>query len=79
MMLLRPFGTSCSRANVLRGAATLADDEALQAAMLFPETEALPDFRTASLDEILAVRIVVDHELNGSLVCDIATVPLNEL
>ena len=46
--------------------------------MLFPETEALPDFRTATLDEILAVRIVVDHELDDPLVCDLATVQFDE-
>ena len=48
----------------------LPTDEALQAAMLLPESEALPDLRATTLDEILAVRVVVDHELDGSLVCD---------
>jgi hypothetical protein len=60
MMLLRAFGTSCSRANVLRGAATLAKDESLSAAMLVPESEALPDLRATPFDEVFAVRVVVE-------------------
>jgi hypothetical protein len=48
-LLVRP---ARSRTDVLRCAATLSEDEAL------------PDLRTTALDEILAVGVVVDHELD---------------
>jgi hypothetical protein len=56
-----------SRANVLRHTATLAVNEAFQAAMLFAKAERLPDFRTTALDEVFAIRILVDHELDDAL------------
>ena len=53
-----------SRTDVLRHAAALAVNEALQSAMLFAKSEFLPDLWTTALDEILTVRVVVDHELD---------------
>jgi hypothetical protein len=37
-------------------------NEALQAAMFFAEAEFPPNLRTTTLDEVLAVRVIVDHE-----------------
>jgi len=31
--------------------------------MLLPEAEALPDLRTAALDEVLPIRVIVDHQV----------------
>ena len=59
----------CSQTDVLCHAATLSADEALQAAMLLPESEALPNLGATTFDEVLAVRVVVNHELDGLLVC----------
>jgi hypothetical protein len=42
-------------------------NEAFQAAMLFAKAERLPDFRTTALDEVFAIRILVDHELDDAL------------
>jgi len=53
------------RANVLGNAATLAVNEALQAAMFLAKAEFLPDVRTAALDEILAIGIGPESELEG--------------
>ena len=39
-------------------------NDPLQAAMLLPETEAPPDLGAAALDEILAVRIGPDGEVD---------------
>ena len=39
-------------------------NKALGASILLTDTEALPDLGTAALDEVLAVRVVVDHELD---------------
>src|SRR5207247_1250118 len=76
MLLIVP--DSCSQTDVLRGAASLARYEALQAAMLLAELELLPDLRATTLDEILAVRVVVDHELDDCLVCSAATVQFDQ-
>lgn len=54
--------------------------------MISPEAEVLPDFGTAALDEVLAVRIVVDHDLGDfvrpvavtALVAITPTVPIDE-
>jgi hypothetical protein len=46
-----------SASDILRSAATLAVNDALQAAMFLPEPKELPDLRTTALDEILAVGI----------------------
>ena len=46
--------------------------------MFLPESEALPDLWTATLDEVLAIRVVVDHELDHPIVCDVSTVSLDE-
>ena len=53
-------------------------NEALQSAMLFAKSEFLPDLWTTALDEILTVRVVVDHELDDRLMCKAATMPLDE-
>jgi hypothetical protein len=47
-----------SRADVLGYAATLAVDDALQAAVLLPELKALPYLISSAFDEVFAVRIV---------------------
>jgi hypothetical protein len=39
-------------------------NEALQAAMILPESEKLPDLRATTLDEILAVGVVVDPQVD---------------
>jgi hypothetical protein len=51
---------------------------ALQAAMFFAESELLPYLRAAALDYILAIRILVDHELDDPLMCDAATLSFDE-
>jgi hypothetical protein len=59
-----------SSSNVLSCAASLAMNDALQAAMLSPEMEFFPDLWAAAFDEIFAIRIgrlVVDHELGDLL------------
>jgi hypothetical protein len=50
-----------SRTDILRGTAALAVNDPLQAPMFSADAEELPDLKTA-LDEVLAVRVVVDHE-----------------
>jgi len=46
--------------------------------MFFAESEFLPDLRTAPLDKVLAIRVLVNHELDDSLVWNAATVPIDE-
>ena len=75
---LSPQPLARSRATVLRHTATLAVNEALQSAMLFAKSEFLPDLWTTALDEILTVRVVVDHELDDPLIKDSATMSLGE-
>ena len=53
-----------SSSDILCSAATLSKDRALKAAMLLAKPEPLPDLRTTALDEILAIGLVVDHELD---------------
>ncbi len=66
--LLLLSALSRSRANILCHAAALVVNYALQAAMLFAEPELPPDHRTATLYEVLAVGVFVDHELNNPLI-----------
>ena len=56
-------------------------DETLQAAMLSPETEFLPDLWATTLDEILAIGVgglVVDHELGDLVSPVVATVAFDQ-
>ena len=64
--------------DVLRNTAPFTLNDALQAAMLFAESEFLPNLWAITFDEILAVRIVVDHQLDDPLVCELATVQPDE-
>ena len=57
-----------SRTDVFRDAAALTVNEALQPPMLLPQPKLLPDLWATALDEILAVRVLVDHELYDPLV-----------
>ena len=52
-----------SRPNVFRHPTAFALNEALQLTMLLAQSKLRPDFGAASLDEVLAVRVLVDHEL----------------
>lgn len=61
MLMLVPASARC-RSDVLGRAAALAVDEALPAAMLPSQSEALPYLQTATLDELFAVWVLVDHE-----------------
>ena len=67
-----------SWSDVLRDAAPLAVNDALQAAMLFPESEKFPDLGATTLDEILAVGVRPNGELDDLVGPIAATVPLNE-
>jgi hypothetical protein len=67
-----------SRADVLRHAATLAKDEALQAAMLFANAKFFPNRQPTTFDEVFAIRVLMDHELDDSLMKDSSTMPLDE-
>ena len=53
-------------------------DNALRATMLFPQPKELPDLWTTALDEILAVGIRPDGELDDLVGPVAATVPLDE-
>jgi hypothetical protein len=77
MLMLIPASARCW-SNVLGRAAPLSVNEALPPSMFFPEAKALPEFGTAALDEVLAVRVLVDHELDGPVIRNVATVPLHE-
>ena len=52
------------RANVLGNAATLAVNEALQAAMFLAKAEFLPDPRSTTLDEVLPIGVGPEGELD---------------
>jgi hypothetical protein len=39
-------------------------NDSLQAAMLFADAEFIPDLEAATFDEVLAVRVIVDQELD---------------
>jgi hypothetical protein len=69
---------ACGRSDVLGGTAALAVDEALRATILLPKSGTLPDLWTATLDEVLAIRVLVDHELDGSVTPDAAAVTIHE-
>ena len=56
---------ACSRTDVLRGAATLAVDNTLQSAMLFANAKLLPRLRATTFDEVLAVGVGPEGELDG--------------
>src|SRR5262245_37272295 len=68
----------CKCTNVLGYTAALAVNDALQSAMLFAKPESLPNFRSAALDEVFAIRIRPYLQIDGSLICEIATVQLHE-
>ena len=61
-------------------------NEALRTSILFAYTEAPPDFGAAALDEVLAVRVVMAHELDDiirpiavtTLITISPTVPIDE-
>ena len=75
---VRRVVVQCSRTDVLRHAATLSEDETLRATVLLAESELLPDLRATSLNEILAIRVLVDHQLDNRLMRDAATMSLDE-
>lgn len=46
--------------------------------MLPPNVEAVPNLFSATLDEVLAIRVLVDHELDGSVTPDALSVMIHE-
>ena len=73
------FPTRASNgANVFRSAAAFSVNDTLQAALFLPQSKAIPNFRTTALNQVLAVGVVVDHELDDPLVGDAATMPLDQ-
>jgi hypothetical protein len=75
--VVESVGTSCSRANVLSGSATLAKDEALQAAIPLPGAEALPNLWAATLDEVFPIRVMVNPQIDCIFVKNAATMELD--
>ena len=53
-------------------------DDALQAAMLFPEAEEFPDLAATTLDEIFAIGVVVKPQVDNLFGPVAATVPLDK-
>jgi hypothetical protein len=46
--------------------------------MFFPNSEALPDRSTASFDEVFAVRVFVDPQIDSLLMKDATTMEFDE-
>ena len=77
-LLAEPPTNTLSESNVFRRATPLAVNDALQAAMLLPKSALLPDLRPTALDEILAVRVLVNPQVDDLFGPVPSTVPLNE-
>src|SRR5262245_34015011 len=74
-----PRSLRCQRARLVFGSATpLTVNDALQATMLFAESEFLPNLPSPTLDKILAVGVRPDVELDNFVSPVSATMPINE-
>jgi hypothetical protein len=69
---------ACSSRDVLSDPAPLAVDDALRVAVLFSDTKELPNLETAALDEVFAVGVLVQSQVNGLLMKDAATMKADQ-